>query len=615
MAEPKKWLQDRWVLLDAALENLTLEREGEVQRLCEVEIDYFRNERNLQLGPLGNMVSQTRRHLLAHFKDVLTENNAWLNPRTAKREHISTKYMNLSKEEWAERTVPSKELKEARLQDRKSISDPDAVVAKAVSLLTSSYWQDVTVALACLTGRRLHEVLAVGSFTPHTRYSVMFTGQLKTQERVMKPYEVPVLCEATTVLSAVDHLRDLIGKTVVNEDSLGGVADHHFSELVPPREDSNLYTHLFRAVYGCIAVFYFCPEEVQDTVFLNRVYGHYWMVEASGKLKADYESTSHYQDYIIGNAAIMAHSGQRQGVKLGEPGVEVLVIFQQKPETQPKKGSRKVVDITSMTKEPSKTGYSMIKPKEGTMALIRQFIVEEDITDSSPYDAALVLLLNRNYELKTLQGYGSLEEITALLAEAAGNNQNPVVVLAELLKLKASLDKILVMGVNLESVAALLADASPDASKVKDKPNVVDFLARLLKDKRDFKAGYDARVHGKDYASMKTSELKAHKAPEATTERYNRAVLYIMLYNEPYLKSMHEACWYISPKAMIDLVGGSPSTASDYLKARPDVEEYHKANNLTPGMNRKSVPITERVKVPELPVVVGAVESEVPSEA
>src|SRR5579859_6893449 len=109
---PTVWLQERWVLLDQALLPLTVEQEDEIKRLCEEEIAYFRNERNLKLGTLGNAVSQTRIHLATSLT-ALDETNSWYNPREGKREHLSTKYMNLSKEEWVKRITPTEEKKEA----------------------------------------------------------------------------------------------------------------------------------------------------------------------------------------------------------------------------------------------------------------------------------------------------------------------------------------------------------------------------------------------------------------------------------------------------------------------------------------------------------------------
>ncbi len=595
----KVWLQERWPELDQALSGLTVEQEDEVARICQTEMEYWRTERSLALGPLGNAVSATRKHLEEHFS-VLDETNSWFNPKKGKQEHISLKYLNLSQEEWAARIAPSKAKLEARLQGRQFINDPDAVVARAVSLLASPHWQDIAVGLAPLTGRRLQEVLAVGSFSPHTRFSVTFKGQLKVRDRIMPPYEIPTLCEASLVLEAWDRLRRLLGDSPPDEDQLTGVADKHFAELVPPRAGGSLYTHLFRAVYGCIAVFFYAKPEILDTVYLNRIYGHYWISEASGKLQADYLATQHYQDYGIADTVIAKYEGRRQGVKLSDPGVTVLEIFQEKTEQQ--KGSRKVQIVERPTRKPSQTGFSSAKPSEDTRARLDDIWVE---IGARIDDDVLKLVCDEHYKLKTLTAFGAtLEEIVALLAEASKESENPVARLSEMLKMKASYDALTAFGVSLEAITALLADASKDAAK----KNPVEYLGEILKAKRDFKAGYDARVHGKDYASMKTSELRKHKAPLAAAIRFDRAIAAIMDYNA--VVPLPEARWFISPAVLVDLVGGSPAGAKAHIEARPDIKKYHEENKLTPGINRRGMLITERITVPELPASVEAVEEE-----
>src|SRR5437667_3882874 len=401
---------------------------------------YWTNERGASLGTLGNLVSQTRKHLTASFPE-LNESNSWMNPRAGMREHISLKFLNLSKEDWAARVAPSQEKKEQRLQDRQFLANPDGVVARAMSLLDSSHWQDIAVGLACLTGRRATEVLVVGSFTPHTRYSVTFKGQLKVRDKVMPPYEIPVLCEAALVLSAVDRMRSLVGDSAVSEDDLSGVADRHFSELVPGRAGASLYTHLFRAVYGCLAVFYFCPSRILDAVYLNRVYGHYWITESEGKLKADYEATQHYQDYAIADAVVLAHGGARQGVKLADAGVTLLEIFQEKTEVQ--KGSRKLQIVERPVRKHSQTGFSSAKPSEDTRARLDDIWVE---IGARIDDDVLKLICEEHYILKTITGYGvSVQDIGAILARAASGENGK------------TLSFLVAVLTNLESVAALLA--------------------------------------------------------------------------------------------------------------------------------------------------------------
>src|SRR5271169_5307142 len=128
-AKIKAWLQERWIPLTDALAPLTIAQEEEVAAICKVEMQYWTDERGAGLGTLGNLVSQTRKHLTASFPD-LNESNSWLNPRSGLREHISLKYINLSKEDWVARVAPSQEKKEKRLQNRQLIDDPDMVVER-----------------------------------------------------------------------------------------------------------------------------------------------------------------------------------------------------------------------------------------------------------------------------------------------------------------------------------------------------------------------------------------------------------------------------------------------------------------------------------------------------
>ena len=77
-------------------------------------------------------------------------------------------------------------------------------------------------------------------------------------------------------------------------------AEKHFSALVPARSGGDLYTHLFRAVYGCIAVFYYAPPENLAIRYLATIYGHYWILQSSGKQQHDYIVTLHCPTKCVG---------------------------------------------------------------------------------------------------------------------------------------------------------------------------------------------------------------------------------------------------------------------------------------------------------------------------
>ncbi|MEM8810887.1 MAG: protelomerase family protein, partial [Cyanobacteria bacterium P01_G01_bin.38] len=143
--------------------------------------------------------------------------------------------------------------------------------------------------------------------------------------------------EAERVVDAVEQLRALVDtegmdNRLVNRyysNDVAQVCDRFFAELVPPREGKdNLYTHLFRAVYGTIASFWFCPPSVPELEFRAAIQGHYKVLEEGRtELRRSLAAARHYFDYEIADQVIAQHGGKRKGVRLNEPGVKVLDEF------------------------------------------------------------------------------------------------------------------------------------------------------------------------------------------------------------------------------------------------------------------------------------------------
>ena len=106
---------------------------------------------------------------------------------------------------------------------------------------------------------------------------------------------------------------------------------------MPSREGKdNLYTHLFRAVYSTIATFWYCPSEVPELEFRAAIQGHYQILEeGQTELRRSLAASRHYFDYEIADKVIAAHQGQRKGIKLEQPGVEVISTFKPPAEVKP----------------------------------------------------------------------------------------------------------------------------------------------------------------------------------------------------------------------------------------------------------------------------------------
>jgi hypothetical protein len=88
--------------------------------------------------------------------------------------------------------------------------------------------------------------------------------------------------------------------------------------------------HLFRAVYATIAVYFYCPQQVNATLFKAEIQGHRMVADASKKRALrSYSASRHYNDYYV--AGSNGNADGRQGVRLGEPGVQLLEVFQTPP--------------------------------------------------------------------------------------------------------------------------------------------------------------------------------------------------------------------------------------------------------------------------------------------
>lgn len=252
--------------------------------------------------------------------------------------HVALQSMNFTTEQWREMNNPASEAVENRNENQKLIKNPDAIVAKAIELLSSNDWAEVAAGIVVCTGRRSSEVLATALFEPKTKYSTLFKGQLKRKgEDITLQFEIPTLAQSQKVIDALAFLRREVNCTgltnrQVNQKYGNAVAkacDRHFSGLIPQREGKdNLYTHLFRCIYARIAVLYYCPVRVADIVYMAAIQGHYQILEApDAELRRSYASTRNYFDYKISDRT--GNIDGRQGIILEQPDVEVIEVFKQ----------------------------------------------------------------------------------------------------------------------------------------------------------------------------------------------------------------------------------------------------------------------------------------------
>jgi Telomere resolvase len=222
-----------------------------------------------------------------------------------------------------------------------STQQADELVERAIRLLDSQVPDEAAAGLAVLVGRRISEIL-LSQFNPKTAFSVRFSEAVKRRGGGLA-VEIPTLAPADRVLRAIAQLKqvwtiaDLMAlklpdnrlKRRINARYSGvpHACRQHFADLVPGREaetdaGERLYTHLFRAVYAEIATYYYKPLWVPDHRFKAEIQGHFKLTEDGQKIP-NYSARQNYDDYLIRDRV----SGE-PGVRLGEPGVEILEVFQ-----------------------------------------------------------------------------------------------------------------------------------------------------------------------------------------------------------------------------------------------------------------------------------------------
>ena len=250
--------------------------------------------------------------------------------------HPALADVGFTPDEWTEINMPSEQAVAQR--SAKPIDEPDEIARRAAVLLHSDSWSELAAGLAVTTGRRAAEVIQTAQFEQASDWSVWFSGAVKRRgEPVALKFELPTLVEANSVISATRRLRSLLDTEGMSNreinraysHAIAQACDRTFDDLVPAREGKdNLYTHLFRSVYSTIATFWFCPPETPELEFRAAIQGHYKVLEeGQTELRRSLAASRHYFDYEISDRVIAAHHGQRKGVRLGEPGVEMVAVF------------------------------------------------------------------------------------------------------------------------------------------------------------------------------------------------------------------------------------------------------------------------------------------------
>lgn len=124
----------------------------------------------------------------------------------------------------------------------------------------------------------------------------------------------------------------------------------YFSDLVPTlvrlNGEKQVNLQRIRAVYDTIAVFYYCPPQIKEFVYIKAINGH---EPTPGRNDA----AMYYLDYQIADSVIAQYGGQRQGLKLGQRGVKIIDAIADKFKT-----------MEPLSKRPRKTPKTPPKPQQ-----------------------------------------------------------------------------------------------------------------------------------------------------------------------------------------------------------------------------------------------------------
>ena len=575
-----KWLAQDWTAFFAALDAASTEQD--VQRVCEEEIAGWRARPGLKKeSSLRGPMTETRNEMKRRLSGV---KQTW-----------ALKYLAFSEDWYRQHNAPSHGRLADRLEHQQLLKDPDAIVNKAVVLLSSEHWYDLVVGLGVLTGRRPGEVLKTAIFEPKTMYSVMFSGQLKRRGDPLPPYEIPTLCQASDALDALARLRAMLDTSSMDVSDVTRkysplvqeFANRHFQGLIPTRHGKDdLYGHLFRSVYPRIACFWYCPPTIADMHFMATIHGHtnFFALE-SEEARQSYASQAHYADYKI--ADYSGNIDGRQGVKLGAVGVELLDVFKPKPKKE------KAVMTATETQDQQE------QKQEGRNVPIS--------VDRPTF--------KREQALKSKLGHRThTETITHLLDVYEQDDRAQVsqaqLTLSDVVRSVLAQDSSYQKFLQEESTAAA-AKLLDDALNGRESFNT--FLVDALVKEAKFRAGMSSRHAGKDFSSMPTSQLTRIKHPGAAQERIKRAIAAIVAYNDN-APSANDR-WYINATVVQQLSGARFPIIKEYFAAhQSEIEQENAEHELTPRYNHKPTSIEKVITIPEQPSQLATLDVPAPVE-
>jgi hypothetical protein len=334
-------LQERWERLLPMLKPLGGAQEEEIKRICEAELELWRRRPSLKrASSLQKPLTETRHRIRETIP--LSEGNGWCNPKSGQKEHLSLNYLTFSTQEWRQMAAASEREVQERREHPLPLARPWDLIGKVEHLLQSNVWPQLVVGIGLATGRGLVEILHTGHFTKKSAYSLLVAAPMTVYEVMSDPFEVPTLVEASQVLAALHRVRQFFGnhfqglrRRDISQQCLSHIQEAAYKQvgnLVPLRPLArNVYTSLAHGVYPRLAAWLSCPVTVDTWCYAATIQHHQKFLEVtSAEERSTLAQMALYDEYVV----LDEHGtiDERRGIRLGEPGVEVLEVFKQTDE-------------------------------------------------------------------------------------------------------------------------------------------------------------------------------------------------------------------------------------------------------------------------------------------
>lgn len=313
--------RERDALIDSFVGILRpLQTEEDIKQVCQQEIALL--EEGYPQSSVGSVLIPAYRRAIS---EAIASGDLPLTPQTAhevpwekmdgsasgvSQEHFALAYMKYDRAMYAALKKPTIEANNERQDDLQPVC-LDAYLERVTQLLQSNQPEELAIALTALTGRRHTEVVAVGQFSPMDHpYMLYFEGQQKKKTDDSQGFAIPSLIPVADVMGHLDRFRampeiaDLAGR---DDDDPSVQA---FNTRVNTRVQTyfgntgiipvlagfkTVSIHRLRALYGAIALHYFCANNQHPHRFLQLYLGHVADMASSPNSR----STDHYFHYYL----------------------------------------------------------------------------------------------------------------------------------------------------------------------------------------------------------------------------------------------------------------------------------------------------------------------------